>query len=104
MNSRFEQFKEDALALGHERHVDRMKGNGSFEYTEQVIMLRELQNKLSLNLLVYLFGEDEGKILMNIFVLECERNLLNFFSRIRGEYRFYILHQMKTNEIFFAYS
>lgn len=42
--------------------------------------------------------KDLGKHLMSKFVVTCNRNLLQFFSILSNEYRFFLLHQIKTND------
>lgn len=99
--SRYEQFVENAQ---HRRdtYYDELSGDGSFDYHDQVTALIQLSNQLNAGILVYLFGEQTGMHLAEKFILECDRNLLRFFSCIDSQYRFYILYELKTNKTLFA--
>lgn len=104
--SRYSEFNEKAKS-DIEAHRERTHGNGGFDYNEQVTILVELQNKLNLSLLKYMFGgtaeEDRfAKHLMEKFIT-CNRNLLQFFHNIDRQTRFYILHELKTNASLFAW-
>ena len=100
--SRYQTFVDRAVGnfLDYEK---KMKGNGSFQYSDQVIELFQLSNKMNKNLLVYLFGEQLGHHLAEKFVVECHRNLLAFFNCIDSQYSFFILHELKNNKHLFAY-
>jgi hypothetical protein len=80
-----------------------LKGNGTFEYVDQLLDLLTFSNKINNRLLVYLFGERLGEHLWFKFVTSHNRNLLEFFSGLTSEYRFFVLHEIKTNESLYAY-
>ena len=73
-------------------------GDGTFEYGGQVTALIEFSNKVNENIFVKLFGQELGVHLMHKFVINSNRNLLQFFAGLSNEYRFFILHQIKTNK------
>ncbi len=99
--TKYQEFLE--AAHDNENYRQEIQGNGGFEYNQQVSKLMELSNKLNSRLLVYLFGEEMGCHLAIKFI-ECDRNLLRFFLAIDGQYKFYILHELKTNETLFAHT
>ena len=88
-----ERFESDP-----ETFKQDLSDDGSFYYGKQVEALIEFSNKVNENIFIKLYGEDLGKHLMSKFVLTCNRNLLQFFSMLSNEYRFFLLHQIKTNE------
>lgn len=100
--SRYELFKADA-AKDIDHYRKKVKGDGSFEYVDQVKQLQRLSNKMSGRLMVYLFGEQLGEHLIEKFVVECNRNLLNFLDKLDSQIKFYILYELKNNEQLFFY-
>jgi hypothetical protein len=104
MASRYEDFKKNAQEQ-QEKNIYRetIKGNGGFEYNQQVFDLITFSNKVNSNLLIYLFGEQIGNHLSEKFVNECKRNFLIFLTKIDGEMRFFILNEIKTNTSLYAY-
>lgn len=100
--TRFEAFKATART-NIEQYRKDLSGDGSFQYVDQVMVLAEFSNKLNTKLLVYLFGEQLGEHLGTKFVIQCDRNLLKFLASLSSEYRFYILHEIKNNDLLYAH-
>lgn len=98
--TRYEEFLAYARS-NIESYRKELKGDGTFDYLQQVDQLEKLSNKINLSMLVYLFGERLGTHLAEKFVIECNRNLLSFLSRLHYEYRVFILHELKNNELIF---
>ena len=101
--TRFELFISDTQHSLDE-YRKRLSGDGTFDYASQVDALIQLSNQMNYPLLKYLFGEQLGLHLAERFIVECNRNLLEFLSRITSEYNFFILHVLKNNPHLFAYS
>lgn len=100
--SRYELFS--AAAKGDIKgYRDRLKGDGTFQFCEQVTQLQKLNSHINVHLLTYLFGERIGAHMAQTFVTVHERNLLSFFSRMSSEYRFFVLHELKNNEQLFLH-
>ncbi len=99
--SRFDEFKESALN-DTKAYREKLQGNGSFEYKEQVAQLMNLSIHININLLVYLFGPQTGARLAEIYV-KYDRNLLTFLAKISPDYRMFILYELKTNETLFSH-
>lgn len=76
---------------------ERLKGDGTFQFCEQVKELETLSNKINLAMTVYLFGDILGRHMAEKFVGQCGRNLLFFLSQLTSEYRMFILHELKNN-------
>lgn len=102
LSSRYQTFVDRAVD-NFSDYEKKLKGDGSFQYSDQVVELIQLSNKMNGNLLVYLFGKQLGKHLAEKFVIECRRNLLEFFNCIDSQYRFFILHELKNDKHLFAY-
>lgn len=85
------------------KYRDELQGNGSFDYSNQVTELMNLQNRLNLSLLVHLFGDKLGTHYAEKYVIDYNRNILNFFNSMDSEARFFLLHQLKEDEHLFAY-
>lgn len=102
-----EQSRYDIFVINaknnHESYRKDVSGNGSFEYVQQVLDLMTLSDKLNMPLLVYLFGKQLGEHLAYKFVMECDRNLMKFFGKLDSQYRFFLLHELKTNEQLFIH-
>lgn len=103
MNSRFQQFKDDA-DVDVDRYRQSLIDNGTFEYAGQVEALQKLANKLSQRMMVYMFGETLGYHLMMKYSTECNRDLLQFFNKVTYDVRFFMLHELKNNKDLFIYS
>jgi len=105
--SKYEAFLENAKRdqKSFNSHVEKMKGSGSFEFKELAEKLFELQNKLNNALIVYLFSNDKNDRLIEHIVnkyLEKHRNILLFLFALDNEMRFFILHELKTNQNLFS--
>jgi len=98
--SRYELFCENALS-DFSKYEKELKSDGSFNYSDQVTQLQLLSNKINLKMLKYLFGDFLGTHLAEKYAIECNRNLLTFFSAIDSQYKFYILYELKNNEDLF---
>lgn len=98
--TRYEFFLSSARS-DIKNYREKLKGDGTFNYLDQVTQLENLSNKMNSSMLVYLFGDQLGMHLAEKFVIECNRNLLTFFSRLTNEYRVFILHELKNNEQIF---
>jgi hypothetical protein len=101
--SRYELFSATAKA-DINGYRERLKGDGTFQFCEQVIQLQKLNSHINVHLLTYLFGERLGEHMAQTFVTLHERNLLSFMGRMTSEYRFFILHELKNNEQLFLHS
>lgn len=101
--TRFELFAESARA-DLSAYRDKLKGDGAFEYINQVRELERLSSHLSGNMLTYLFGDQLGSHLAEKFVVQCNRNLLFFLPKLTSEYRFFILYELKNNPYLFAHA
>ena len=101
--SRYELFSAAAKA-DIKGYRDRLKGDGTFQFCEQVTQLQKLNSHINIHLLTYLFGERLGGHMAQTFVTVHERNLLSLFSRMSSEFRFFILHELKNNEQLFLHS
>lgn len=100
--TRYEEF----IAAAHDdwdTYYNRLGGDGSFQYAAQVRQLQELSHKMNGSMLIYLFGEQLGAHLWTKFAGQFKGNLLNFLSYLTEEYRFFILYELKTNKLLFAY-
>lgn len=100
--SRYEIFKGSAQA-DIKSYRDNLKGDGTFQYCEQVCQLEKLSMNLSGSILIYLFGEQLGAHLWEKFAGECHQNLLLFLRQLTSEYRFFILHELKNNDRLFSH-
>lgn len=98
--SRYELFKAEA-AQDIDHYRKKVKGDGSFEYVEQVKQLQRLSNKMSGRLMVYLFGEQLGEHLFEKFVNDCKRDFLLFLGKLESETAFFLLYELKNNEQLF---
>jgi hypothetical protein len=80
----------------------KLSGDGTFDYSQQVLELQKLSRKMSQSTLIYLFGDNLGKHYFEKFVFQHNRDLLSFLSNIDTQNRFFILHELKNNpELFF---
>lgn len=102
-STRYEIFKASAQADIAAYRKD-LKADGTFSYVDQVTQLERLSINMSGKTLIYLFGDLLGTHLWEKFVVECQRNLLHFFRQLTSEYKFYILHELKNNDMLFANS
>jgi len=100
--TRFEWFTADAKR-DIQAYREKLKGDGTFSYVNQVIQLETFGKKLNRNLFIYLFGERLGDHLNEKFVIESHRNLLAFLSSLTSEYQFFLLHELKNNESLYAH-
>lgn len=100
--TRFESFQASARS-NIEQYRKDLKGDGTFQYVDQLKELAEFSNKVNNKLMVYLFGQDLGDHLSVKFVVQCDRNLLKFLMALTSEYRFFILHEIKNNETLYAH-
>lgn len=98
--SRYELFKSKA-AEDINAYRKQAKGDGSFEYVEQVKQLRRLSNQMSRNMLVYLYGIQLGEHLFEKFVNDCQRDFLLFLGKLESETAFFLLYELKNNEQLF---
>ena len=98
--TKYEEFISNAKS-SIDDHRREIRGNGGFDYNEQVKMLTSLQNKLNTSLMIYLFGEQLGPHYAIVFY-DNGRNLLSLFSKMDSEAQFFILHELKTNLNLFA--
>ena len=101
--SRYELFKFAAQS-DIKAYRKELTGNGSFDYVSQVTELERLSINMNGRLLTYLFGDLLGAHLRDKFAVECRGNLLHFFRQLTSEYKFFILHELKTNKSLFANS
>ena len=92
------EFKADPSAFR-----ERLKGDGTFQFMDQVKQLEKLSSHLNTAMMVYLFGEHPGRHLAEKFAGQCGRNLLFFLSQLTAEYRMFILHELKTNKDLLLY-
>lgn len=100
--SRYELFKAEA-AEDIDHYRKKVKGDGSFEYVEQVKQLRRLESKMSRRMLIYLFGTQLGEHLIEKFVNDCRRDFLYFLGKLDSQILFYLLYELKNNEQLFLY-
>ena len=98
--SRFEQFKKDAHGdwTAYRKRVQEEKLT---EFSDAIKQLEKLQNRINSQMLTYLFGQRLGDHYAQKFVNH-NRNLLLFLDYMDDDARFYLLHQLKTNEFLFA--
>ena len=101
--SRFEHFVVVAKA-DIDTYRKNLQGDGSFQYLDQVTQLEKLQINLSHRMMTYLFGERLGDHNWQKFSVECNHNLLRFFRQIHHEARFFIIYELKNNDMLFANS
>lgn len=94
----FAEFKADP-----DTFRARLKGDGTFEFCEQVKQLEKLSNHINQAMLVYLFGPILGRHLAEKYAGQCGRNLLFFLQQLNVEYRMFILHELKTNKNLLLY-
>ena len=99
--SRYEEFIKK-FAEASDLYREAIKGNGGFEYRRQVEQLILLSNRMNYGLLCYLFDPTMAQHLAAKYV-ESNRNLLTFLNQIDDNYRFFILHELKTNANLFAH-
>lgn len=98
--SRYELFLAEAR-VDMDAYRERLKGDGTFEYSAQIKQLERLSTHLNLAMMVYLFGEHPGRHLAEKFAGQCGRNLLFFLGQLTSEYRLFILHELKNNDRLF---
>lgn len=98
--SRYDLFLAEAKG-DMDAYRERLKGDGTFEFCNQVKQLERLSTHLNSAMMVYLFGEHPGRHLAEKFAGQCGRNLLFFFSQLTIEYRLFILHELKNNKHLF---
>lgn len=101
--SRFDLFVANAKA-DIDAYRKNLKGDGSFQYMDQVTQLEKLEINLSHRMMTYLFGERLGDHNWQKFSVECNRNLLRFFRQLHHEARFFIIYELKNNDMLFANS
>lgn len=101
--SRFDLFVANAKA-DIDAYRKNLKGDGSFQYLDQVTQLGNLEINLSHRMMTYLFGERMGDHNWNKFSVECNHNLLRFFRQLHHEARFFIIYELKNNDMLFANS
>ena len=102
MESKYEEFKK-AAQDNIDAYRTKISGSGSFEYSQQVDDLITFSNKVNYNLLVYMFGDKVGSHLAEKFAIECKRDILMFLKKIDSQMKFFILHQIKTNDSLYAH-
>lgn len=98
--TRFEQFLD--YGQNSDKYAEDIRGNGGFDYHKQVTQLIALSNNMNYRLLVYLFGDQIGQHMAQKY-LNKGRDLLAFLGSIDGPERFFLLHELKTNETLFAH-
>lgn len=96
----YEAFKQNAEA-DINSYREKMYGNGQFEFRDCIKELITFQNKVSYFTLERMFGIDLGQHLWDKFVNQCNRNALNFLSKLNAEIQFYILYEIKTRKIWY---
>jgi len=77
IESRFEAFKRKAKC-DHENYVKELSSNGSFSYVTMFESLITLSNRLSYNMLKYLFDEQLAKHYMDFLSLPANVTFSNF--------------------------
>jgi hypothetical protein len=100
--SRYELFKAEA-AQDIDHYRKKVKGDGSFEYVEQVKQLKRLSNRMSAPMMIYLFGEQLGEHLFEKLIIDCRRDFLYFLGTLDSQILFYLLYELKNNEQLFFY-
>lgn len=101
--SRFDLFVANAKA-DIDAYRKNLKSDGSFQYLDQVSQLEKLQINMSHRMMTYLFGERMGDHNWGKFSVECNHNLLRFFRQLHHEARFFIIYELKNNDMLFANS
>ncbi len=93
--TKYEEFIENSAKdiLQYQKNI---RGNGGFDYNEQVHQLIRLENNINSGLLIYLFGDKLGNHYMKEFI-RLNRNLLALFGKMDREAQFFMLHELKTN-------
>lgn len=86
------QFKEDPEAFRKAQAEEQMHF-----FSKTVMRLQKLQHHMSQQTLVDWFGTQLGEHLWEKFVVGHRRNLLSFLSKLTDEYRYCILHMVKTD-------
>jgi hypothetical protein len=98
--TRYEKFVKDA----HD-DIDAFKAdahaNEVYHFTRAVKGLQKLQHHMSCNTLINMFGDQLGKHLWEKFISQHNRNVLSWLSKLTDEYRFFILHELKYDKIFY---
>ena len=92
----FESWKA-SFEADPEAFREQQKNERVFMFDKAVKALNKLQNNMSYYTLTDWFGEQLGGHLWEKFVLEDNRNLLNWFNKLFNEYRFYIVTQLNTD-------
>lgn len=100
-STRYELFLMDAQA-DITAYQDKLQGDGTWSYIEQVKQLEKLSINMNRRMLCYLFGEQLGEHLAEKYVYECRSNLLYFLRQLTTEYRLFILYELKNNKNLFA--
>lgn len=101
--SRFDLFVANAKA-DIDAYRKNLMGDGSFQYLDQVTQLEKLAIGINHKMMVYLFGERMGDHYWQKFAVECSRDLLRFFRQLHHEARFFIIYELKNNDMLFANS
>ena len=94
----FAEYKADPGAFR-----ERLKGDGTFQFCDQVKQLEKLSSHINQAMMVYLFGPILGRHLAEKFAGQCGRNLLFFLTQLTAEYRMFILYELKTNRDLLLY-
>jgi two-component SAPR family response regulator len=95
----FDKFREEALA-NYDAYYNDPKTLKTVEIANTLEEVILLQNRLNYNALVHCFGEQLGEHLWHSFVGNHNRNLVSWISNLTGEFRFYILYQLRNDPHF----
>ena len=99
--SRYESFLSDAQA-DVASFKERAKEDGTYAFSSDINKIVEFSNRVSGKLMQYLFGDQLGKHLFEKFVCEYDRNFLDFLSYLHSNYKFFLLFEIKNNDMLYS--
>lgn len=99
MSTAYEMFMK-SFQDNPEAFREKQKELDAFAFSRVVMSLQRLQHHLSGYIMVDWFGEQLGNHLWEKFVIQHNRNLLSWLSKITSEYRYFVLHHLMTDARF----
>lgn len=94
--TKFEEWKA-SFEQNSEGFREQNNKNGVYDFDKIVKRLQRLQNNMSHDVLITWFGSQIGDHLWEKFWMEDNRNILNWFNKLYGEYRFFIVSELNNN-------
>lgn len=96
LESQYEKFNKKFKA-DPDAFREALRNEAVYDFSTTVKALQKLQINISHANLTAMFGGQLGSHLWEKFVVGHHRNLLTWLQNLTDEYRFFILHELKTN-------